>query len=273
MAKAWRKLLAVGVLAASANGVAAPAPEPWDLWDARVPENTARIDHSAWQGFLDLYLVAQPDGVNRVAYRRVTKDDRGRLQDYLDALSGIDPREYSSAEQMAYWINLYNALTVEVVLRYPKKRSILRMGEKLFSIGPWDDKLITVAGEEITLNDIEHRILRPVFRDHRIHYAVNCASISCPNLVAEAYTRENTERLLSENERDYINHERGLRFDQRGRLVLSQIYKWYLEDFGSDTQALVTYLSRHHATASDRLAGFSGRIKYDYDWALNGAPD
>ncbi len=174
---------------------------------------------------------------------------------------------------MAYWINLYNALTVEVVLSYPGKDSILGMGRKLLVSGPWDDELVEIAGEAVSLNDIEHRILRPIFRDHRIHYAVNCASISCPNLVPEAYTRANIERLLSANETSYINHPRGVAFDARGRLVLSQIYQWYRDDFASDRKALLAYLSRRHHGLAEELRSYDGRIKYAYDWTLNKVQD
>ena len=246
---------------------AAPAPEPWTLWDRAADQRSAAVDHEAWQRFLDTYLVAHPDGINRVAYRRVSSEDARALQRYLDSLAGLDPRTYTRAEQLAYWINLYNALTVRVVLDHPNKRSILRMGKGFLSVGPWDDPLIRIAGQEVTLNDIEHRILRPLWRDHRIHYAVNCASISCPNLAAEAYTRENSERLLTAGERDYVNHPRGVRFDARGRLVLSKIYRWYRDDFAADTAGLLAYLGQHHGT--HKLSDYPGRIRYDYDWALN----
>ena len=271
----WVALL-VGVLAMPLTTVtswAAPAPEAWALWDDHAPDDSAHIDHRAWQEFLDGYLLAGPDGVNRVAYGAVTPEDRQRLQSYLQALADMDPRHYAKAEQMAYWINLYNALTVEVVLSYPGKGSILRMGKKRLAIGPWDDKLVEIAGEAVSLNDIEHRILRPIFRDHRIHYAVNCASISCPNLVPEAYTRDNIERLLAANEVSYINHQRGVRFAADGRLVLSQIFQWYRDDFAADREALLAYLSRHHGALAQALVSYDGRIKYAYDWTLNSPQD
>lgn len=271
----WARAMAVIFYCGSCigGGVAAAEPEPWSLWDAHAPANDALIDHAAWQGFLDKYLVAHPDSVNRVAYKRVTAADRGQLRGYLEMLSLIDPREFAKAEQLPYWINLYNALTVDVVLRYPGKSSILRMGRSLLPFGPWDDELLSVAGQPITLNDIEHRILRPIWQDHRIHYAVNCASISCPSLAASAYTRTNTEDLLASGERAYINHPRGVRFGPDGGLTVSRIYEWYGEDFAADAAGLLAYLSRHHRSAAKALSAYSGRIDYAYDWSLNQLED
>ncbi len=171
------------LVALSAEVAAAPKAELWPMWEQSDESNTAEIDHSAWQSFLDRYLDTQSgDGVYLVRYGAVSATDRQTLDTYITDLQASDPRYYSKAEQKAYWINLYNAATVQLVLNHPTKKSILRMGDGFFKIGPWNEPLLTVAGEEVTLNDIEHRILRPIWQDHRIHFAVNCASLGCPNL-------------------------------------------------------------------------------------------
>ena len=157
------------------------------------------------------------------------------------------------------------------MLDYPRKGSILRMSKRFFAIGPWDDEVTTIAEQAITLNDIEHRILRPIWRDHRVHYAVNCASLGCPNLQTEAFTRANTDRLLANGERSYVNHPRGVYIDDRGRLFVSRIYDWYRDDFAKDDQALLSYLSQHHLRLANALQTYEGRIRYEYDWALNEA--
>jgi len=221
---------------------AAPAPEAWEIWDKADNSSEAVIDHSLWQAVLDSHLKPSADA-----------------------------RNYNAAEQQAYWINVYNAVTVNEVLKYPSKNSILRMGERFFSVGPWDDKVFEVAGEELTLNDIEHRILRPIFKDHRVHYAVNCASIGCPNLGAVAFSGAELETQLANQERDYLNHPRGLTFDKKGRLQLSQIYEWYGSDFAEDEKALVAHLAERHATLGDKLKTYTGDVNYDYDWDLNSA--
>ena len=138
-------------------------------------------------------------------------------------------------EQLAYWINFYNALTVQVILDHYPTDSILdiKISPGFFSIGPWDKKLVTVEGEELSLNDMEHRILRPIWRDPRIHYGVNCASIGCPNLLTTAYTADNVDGLLTENAVAYVNHPRGASL-QNGALTVSSIYDWFEEDFGGN---------------------------------------
>jgi hypothetical protein len=266
--------LFVLISAFAVSAFATPAAEMWSIWNTSRESSPAAIDHAEWQWFLDQYVTPGDGGINLVAYRDITAADRQRLQSYLKALSQIDPRDYARAEQLAYWVNLYNALTVEVIATHPAKSSILRMGEGLFSVGPWNDDVITIAGIDLTLNDIEHRILRPIWNDRRIHYALNCASIGCPNLDRQAYTRGNGEQLLSANEIAYINHRRGVEFDERGRLVVSQIYEWYGADFVPDSvehrEGLLGYLASHHATLSDKLNTYEGRIRYAYDWTLNG---
>jgi len=250
---------------------AAPAPEKWAFWDKINADSTATIDHSLWQAVLDKYLVESPDNINRFSYSAVSGEGRAQLTEYLTAMAAIDPRDYNAAEQQAYWMNVYNALTVDVVLQYPKKKSILRMGEKFFSIGPWDDKVYEVAGEDLTLNDIEHRILRPIFQDQRVHYAVNCASIGCPNLGKTAFAAAELDAQLAAAETGYINHPRGVMVDKKGRVQVSQIFEWYVDDFAEDEAGLLAYLAEHHTTLADTLRSYDGKVNYEYDWDLNKA--
>lgn len=242
---------------------------PWSFWASSDDSNLTSIDHNVWGEFLEKNVHFDESGINKVGYTNVTAADRTDLQNYIRRLSLTDPRKLRKDEQLAYWINLYNALTVAVVLDNPDKKSIRKMGRGLFSSGPWRDELVEIAGQNLTLDDIEHRILRPIWQDHRIHFAVNCASLGCPNLGIEAYTAENAERLFNLAEHDYINHERGVRFDAAGQVHLSQIFNWYQSDFASDENELLIYLSRHHDELADRLRSFRGKIRYDYDWSLN----
>lgn len=253
-------------------GLFTPDIEPWDMWIIAEQTNTATIDHAGWQQILNLYLVAETqDGINRFDYAGITKADRVRLDEYINGLAAIDPRDYKRTEQLAYWINLYNALTVQVVLDHYPVNSIRSIMGGMLSPGPWDEQLITVAGQPLTLNDIEHRILRPIWLDPRIHYAVNCASLGCPNLAADAYTAAKADAMLDEAARDFINHPRGVSFDD-GVLVLSSIYDWYGDDFGPDEQALLGHLRKFAQPELEmQLSGYTGKIKYAYDWQLNSA--
>lgn len=275
-AKGQRGLISVlwGIALCLALGwgpaAAAPKAKLQPDWDRSDAANPATIDHSPWQGLLDAYLdTRHPSGVHRFAYAAVRGADRAVLRDYLGALQALDPRRYSRPEQEAYWINLYNALTVDLVLAHYPVKSIREIGGGWLVRGPWDDAIAKVAGRALTLNDIEHGILRPIWRDPRIHYAVNCASIGCPNLAGRAYTRENLERLLEEGAGDYVNHPRGAAWREEG-LRASSIYDWYQEDFGATRAGVVGHLLRYaRPELALRLRGYAGPIDYDYDWSLN----
>ena len=247
-------------------------------WDASDESSVARIDHGVWQDILNDYLRIHDSGVNRFDYGalKAHAGDFAKLASYLASLQSLDPRDYSRAEQKAYWINFYNALTVQVVAdTYPVK-SIKDISESLLGRlggifgGPWDDVHAKVAGLDLTLNNIEHGILRPIWRDNRIHYAVNCASYGCPNLCPTVFTADNTEELLEAGARAYVNHPRGVEFMDDDFIVISSIYSWYAADFGGTEKSviehLVTYADKALAT---RLRKFAGSVDYEYDWSLN----
>jgi hypothetical protein len=243
-----------------------PDAEAWEFW--RAVGERVEVDHSPWQAFLDAHLVKGADGINRVRYKAMDAAARQELKNYVRSLAVIDPRTLTRAAQLAYWINLYNALTVDVVLDYPRKKSILRMGRKLLALGPWDDILVGIAGQKLTLNDIEHRILRPLYGDERVHFAVNCASLSCPDLAMTAYTAHNLERLLDEQMQVYLHHPRGLRQTKDG-FGLSSIFDWYQVDFGKDEKDLREWLAVRRPDLAPALRDSRNRIDYAYDWQLN----
>lgn len=250
----------------------APKANLWEYWTAHAPQSTETVDHSPWARFMDRYLVTDhPSGINMVPYGEVTDADEQALRDYVADLAAMSPTTLNRDEQMAYWINLYNALTIQVILEHYPVRSIRRINISpgLFSSGPWDAKLLSIEGQDVSLNDIEHRILRPIWQDNRIHYAVNCASRGCPNLQPEPYTADNLESLLQKGADEYVNHPRGARFEGE-RLHASSIYDWYQEDFGGNAAGVVDHLQIHAAgSLASNLEGYSGRIRYSYDWALN----
>jgi hypothetical protein len=251
---------------------AAPKADLWARWQAHDPAADTVIDHSEWERFLDRYLITDhPSGINRLRYGDVRPGDRSRLEAYLDDLEAVAVSGLNRDEQEAFWINLYNALTVKVILDHYPVSSITKidLSSGLFSRGPWDAKLVEIEGEAISLNDVEHRILRPIWKDPRIHYAVNCASLGCPNLQSRAYTSSNLEVLLEKGAREYVNHPRGVSFEGR-RLVLSSIYEWFQEDFGSSEEGVLNHLRRYAAhELAATLENYSGRISYQYDWSLN----
>jgi hypothetical protein len=249
---------------------AAPSNNALLFWADSDEHNKATIDHSLWQTLLDKYLVSNhPSGINHFNYGAVASADKKQLQRYIHQLEALDPRRYSRTEQKAYWINLYNALTIQLILKSYPVASITELGDSFFSFGPWDDKLVDIEGQALTLNNIEHGILRPLFKDNRIHYAVNCASLSCPNLSATAFTAENTDRLLEKGASQYINHPRAVSFAD-GELKLSSIYHWYKADFGNSDKSLIAHLVRYAKPAlAKKLLNHKGPSHHDYDWKLN----
>ena len=252
------------------SALAAPQAELWDFWQDSVESNSSEIDHSAWQKILFEHIYKDESGLNLFDYQSAKSEASLDLAEYLSDMARVDPRNYSAAEQKAYWINHYNALTVQLILKNYPIESIGNLGRGFFKFGPWDDEIVIVAGEPLTLNDIEHRILRPIWQDARIHFAVNCASIGCPNLQPIAYTATNTEGLLELSAFEYLSHARGALFDSRGRLQLSSIFDWYAEDFGaSENEVLITLSSYAPNELAEQLRAYEGKIDYDYDWQLN----
>ena len=263
--------LATLMLLLSPPLAAAPTAELWERWTAHDPASTSTIYHGAWTQFLRTYVTPSDDRVSRIDYGNVAAEDRRSLEAYVERLTETPISGFNRVEQRAFWINLYNALTVKVVLdQYPVESILdISISPGWFSFGPWDKKLITVEGEELSLNDIEHRILRPIWRDPRIHYAVNCASYGCPNLREVAFTPDNTEPLLEQAAREYVNHPRAAAFIG-GKLIVSSIYHWFKEDFGDSDRGVIEHLKIYADSELAASLATTGRLGgHDYDWALN----
>ncbi|MEM6546824.1 MAG: DUF547 domain-containing protein [Pseudomonadota bacterium] len=262
---------AAGLMAvASVPAAAAPKSR---LIDERWTRHGSGADpeHGDWAAFLDKYLVTgTPGGVNLLRYGAAAKDRDG-LKRYLDAMQAVEATALSRDAAMAYWLNLYNAVTVDLVLDDYPVDSIKEVRGGLFNTGPWGDEVVRVEGQDLSLDDIEHGILRPVWRDPRIHYGVNCASIGCPNLAAEPYSAPKLEAMLEAGARDYVNHARGVS-ETSGGLVVSSIYIWFQEDFEDSDAGVIRHLNQYAAGATKGIVEDATRIADDrYDWALNDA--
>ena len=252
---------------------AAPKAVLWERWSAHDSASTNSIDHSAYADFLARNVTTGSDGVNLIPYGRVTPADRSILDRYIEDLSALPISRYARAEQMAYWINLYNALTLQVVLEHYPVRSIrdIDISPGLFSSGPWGKKLLMIEGETVSLDDIEHQILRPIWKDPRIHYAVNCASIGCPNLQPEPFAAETLDRQLDDAAKDFVNHPRGVEISE-GRIRTSSIYAWFEEDFGGNDRGVIAHLKAFARPAlAMKLERLDAIDDHDYDWRLNDA--
>ena len=272
------RLLAAPFLAFALMGLTslealfAPKAELWERWQANDPGSTEVLDYSSWNLLLGRFVRASEDGVNRIAYSEFGDAERQALDAFIDYLAEQPISTFNRDEQLAYWINLYNALTVKVVVDHGPVPSIrdIDISPGFFADGPWGKALVEVEGEALSLNDIEHRILRPIWQDPRIHYAVNCASIGCPNLRTEAFTGGNQEDLLEKAARDYVNHPRGASIAD-GKLTVSSIYVWFAADFGGSDAAILAHLKDYaDSELKESLTAHDGIDDHAYDWTING---
>jgi hypothetical protein len=240
-----------------------------------VPAYAGAFDHEhkAWEALLKKHVVLLEGGkASRVGYAGMAQD-RAALKGYLGQVSSVSAAEFarwSRPEQMAFLINAYNAFTVEKILaRYPDIRSIWDFGK--FFGNPFKDEFFTLLGAKASLDGIEHGWLRKKYADARVHYAVNCASISCPMLREEAYRASRLEQQLEEQARRFLS-DRSRNRARDGRLEVSKIFDWYKEDF----EPRARYFARHAALLSDDskeqqvvIDGKAPLTFLDYDWSLN----
>ncbi len=247
----------------------APQAQAIEDWGAHDPTSAASVDHTALSAFLERFSRVE-DGIRRVDYGAAAKA-REPLDRYVASLLTQDPRALNREEQLAYWINLYNAETIRVVLDHYPVQSIQDIdleGGGLFG-GPWGAPRLNVADRPVTLNDIEHGILRPHWQDPRIHYALNCASLGCPNVAVEAYTAATAEALLEAQAREFVGHPRGVLL-KSGEVRLSSIYQWYRKDFGQDDAEVLAHVRTYAKPELQRaLSTIESIDGYDYDWRLN----
>ena len=222
-------------------------------------------DHSIWDNLLEKYVTEN----GFVRYESLL-DEQDSLKKYLQVLSENPPQNtWSRAEKLAYWINAYNAFTLDLILENYPLESINDIGGWLqipFVNSVFDKKFFEIGGEKMSLNNIEHGIIRKEFDEPRIHFAVNCASVSCPPLRREAYKAESLDRQLQEQAIRFINDPDKNKIG-RVHLELSKIFQWYTGDFKKNS-TLIGFINRYTDTGIDPDA----KIDYlDYDWGLNEA--
>ena len=233
------------------------------LWLLIAPGHAAGVDHSLFAALLDRHV---DQGV--VDYQSFQKDEAD-LDRYLEMLAAVDPAGLSKNERFAFYTNAYNAWTIKLILsRYPDIRSIKDFGG-LFS-SPWKKKIARIDGKVLTLDYIEHEILRKQFKDPRVHFAVNCASKGCPPLQGEPFTGERLDEQLNRAAVQFINTPRFNRLEG-DILWVSRIFDWFGEDFDQDV--LGTFIRYAEPQFKSELERNRARIKIrhlDYDWSLNG---
>ncbi len=227
-----------------------------------VDSTSEPIQHDIWDGLLSKHV--QPDGT--FDYKGMAQD-RAQFDEYIKLLETHHPNtnHWSRDESIAYWMNAYNAFTVQIVLdNYPVGSIKDIKGGITFVSSVWDQKFITIEGQEYDLNNIEQGILRKYYKEPRIHFAVNCASISCPPLANFAFTGDKVDEQLDEVARLFLADTSKNQIT-RDEVNISKIFKWYKGDF-TDGQSLLEYINQY----TDVDISPKAKINYnDYYWGLN----
>ncbi len=218
------------------------------------------ISHSQWDALLQKHVSEE----GWVDYSGFIQDSQ-EVNNYLELLSNNhpDPDSWNQEERLAYWINAYNAYTVKLIMDHYPVNSIKDIKSGIPFINTvWDIKFINIQGQNYDLNNIEHGILRSKFDEPRIHFAVNCASISCPKLQNKAYTADQLDSQLDEAAREFINDPtRNIIKDDQ--LQLSKIFKWYGGDFDEDIPEVIRGYT-------DQVLDEKLKVNYlEYNWQLN----
>ena len=236
---------------------------------SKAPVKAISSPHSAFTNILSKYVSA-PDGQGLTHFNygrlKATPSDKTTLDNYIKKLEGINPQNLGRNEAIAYYANLYNAVTVQVVTENYPVSSIKKLGP--LGSGPWKKNLFTINGKPASLNNVEHDIMRKQFPSPYVHYMVNCASVGCPNLLNTAWEGSTLDSVKQKAASDYINSPRGVQITSKG-LKVSSIFKWFAEDFGGKS-GLLQHI-RKHARPELAAAIDSGAkvVDYDYDWSLN----
>lgn len=225
---------------------------------------TKPVSHEQWNQLLKKYVTT--DG--KVNYKGFLKDSI-ELNKYLQLLSDNPPDEsaWSSQEQLAYWINAYNAFTIKLILKYYPIKSIKDIGSSIqipFVNTPWDVKFINIGKEKMDLNNIEHGVIRKKFHEPRIHFSIVCASRSCPKLRNEAFTADRLEEQLTAQAKDFLSDSFRNKVSA-DELQLSKILDWYSMDFPKG-EKFIEFLNKYSPVRINKNAN----ITYlDYNWNLN----
>lgn len=220
--------------------------------------------HAIWQELLQKYVTA----TGKVSYKGFIQEKQ-KLQTYLNLLSNSAPDRsiWSKEEQVAYWINTYNAFTVKLIIdHYPVKsiREIKPTVNIPLVNTVWHIEFFKIGGKPASLDEIEHKILRKEFDEPRIHFAINCASFSCPILLNEAFVPEKLESQLDRASRQFINDPHRNRIAE-DKAEISQIFSWFQEDF-TKKGTLIDFLNHYSKVKIKPNAKIS---HLDYNWSLN----
>jgi len=242
-------LLSVGIVFFSISSVCAKE------------EASETVDHKLFDILLKKYVA------NGIVNYNGLKQEESVLDRYLEMLESVIPDNLLRNEQFAFYINLYNAWTIKLILKgYPDIESIKDMGSLFTS--PWKKKIVRINNRVVTLDYVEHEILRPVFKDPRVHFAINCAAKSCPPLRSEAYRGEILEDQLNDSTISFVNDPRQ-NYIKGEKLYISKIFDWFEEDFNGVHGFFLQYARGNFKKQLENIGEKIEIIHLDYNWSLN----
>ncbi|WP_010520887.1 DUF547 domain-containing protein [Aquimarina agarivorans] len=247
-------LLIINILAFSQPSINKIKASNYNSNSSRVVE---KVDYSIWNSLLSMYV--KPSGL--VDYRNL-KEKEGKLDEFLKILSTTKiTNDWTTNEKIAYWINVYNAYTFKLILKHYPVASIKDIDS------PWKTEFFKINGETMSLGHVEHKILRK-FDEPRIHFAINCASYSCPRVIQIPYKGKNLDRLLKRQTAEYINDDKNNEIT--GYFYkLSKLFSWFSGDFKGGNQTIVDFVNMYSET---KIKNQKNKGFIQYDWRLNALP-
>ncbi len=222
------------------------------------------VDHSAFDDLLSTYV----DSDGMVDYEGIQQAHAEVLKPYLETLANAQVDGLSPDEELAFWINAYNALTIDLIVRHYPVEDIFETYED----NPFEKTVGVVAGNEVSLDELEHDFIDARFDDPRFHFALVCAAMSCPPLRQEAYTGDRLDQQLEEQTRQFIRDESHNQIEgQHATIHLSTIFDWFEDDFGGSPEGVQQYLATFFdGETRARLEAAAFAVEYNtYDWTLN----
>ena len=263
-------LIILVVLTVSGRAAAAVPMNQIDFWNDSEPSSLIDLDHSAFEDILKKYVATDhPSDISRFNYTAVTQADFAKLNEYLTYLQFMEPRQLTEAEAKAFWINLYNAATLKMVLEaFIDNGSVSKIKARGLPARRWRRDIVTIAQQDMSLEDIMNGVIRPMYKDPRVHYALFFCALGGPDMPTEVFKGDNNEELLSALETNYLQESRAVRVEG-DQLVLSEIFKEYDTDFAQSQGALLEYLK---SKVSEEVAGLidtASKVRYEYDTTVN----
>lgn len=228
---------------------------------AAICQGQEHLEHNTWNGLLKKY-VTEDGHVDYVGF----KNEEKVLDEYLAVLSQSHPKEnWKKEDQLAFWINAYNAFTVKLIVKNYPIKSIKDLAGGIYKVNtPWDIKFIKMGDETYDLNNIEHGIVRKQFNDPRVHFALNCASVSCPKLRNEAFVGSKINEQLDDQSAAFVNNKEKNSIE-KSTAAISKIFTWFSDDF-KESGGVVKFINKY---SDVKMTGETVISYLEYDWNLN----